>query len=288
MKISYFPGCSLHSMSAEYDLSFKAVCHELGIELKEPHKWICCGTTPAHSTSRLLGAAMPVKNLTLIEQEGFDRVVVPCAACYSRFKSASHEIAHDKALAQEVEEVLGERYGRTVESLHPLQLFREPEWQEKIKNAVRKKLQGLKVACYYGCLITRPPKVMQFDQAEYPMSMDLLLRDLGIETIDWAYKVDCCGASLSISKSEIMLEMSRRLLEDAQARGANAIAVGCSLCHVNLDTRQGQMEKAFGLKLGIPVVYFTQLMGLAFGLRPDDLGFKKHMVDAAPVIAAAA
>ncbi|MBM4352618.1 MAG: heterodisulfide reductase subunit B [Deltaproteobacteria bacterium] len=286
MKFAYFPGCSLHSTSSEYDKSFRAVCAALGIELEEPKKWICCGTTPAHATSRLLGAALPVKNLRIMEEQGMTEVVVPCAACFSRFKCADHDIGKDPQLAADVAQAIGAEYGRTVKIRHPLELFLREDVRAILRQKVARPLAGLKVACYYGCLLTRPPEVTQFDDTEYPMSMDLLLRDLGAETIDWAYKVECCGASLSLTNSDIILDLTRKIILDAKARGALALVVACPLCHVNLDSRQFQAEEKYQTRLEMPVLFFSQLIGLALGLSGKELGTDKHLTDPSAILSA--
>jgi heterodisulfide reductase subunit B len=161
--------------------------------------------------------------------------------------------------------------------LSPLEIFCDYEGMAKL---VTRQLPELKVACYYGCLLTRPSKIMQFDECEYPMAMDELLRSMGIETLDWSYKTECCGGALAMTRTDVVLKLTRDILEEAKTVGANAIAVSCPLCHVNLDTRQAEVEKEYGVQYNIPIFYFTQLMGLAMGIAPDKLGLQKHFVSA--------
>ncbi|MDQ7778431.1 MAG: CoB--CoM heterodisulfide reductase iron-sulfur subunit B family protein [Planctomycetota bacterium] len=281
----YYPGCSLHSTGAEYDISFKAVCEKLGIELQEPKGWICCGATAGHMTSKLLAAALPVRTMSLYEQAGISDIVVPCAACYARCKAALHETAHDKELKKDVDEVVGRPFAGKVKILNPLEVFINLLTPEKVKTLVTKPLTQMKVVCYYGCLLTRPPKVMQFDVCEYPMSMDKILRAVGIKTLDWSYKTDCCGGSLALTRTDIVVKLARDILEEARAVGANAIAVACPLCHANLDTRQTEVEEKYATTYNIPILYFTQLLGLAFGVPAEDLAFKKHLVSPEPLLA---
>ena len=274
-KYAYYPGCSLHSTGSEYDVSFRAVCEKLGIEIEELKRWICCGTSPAHSSSRLLSLALPFENLCLVEKMGMTDVVAPCASCFARLKTAAFEASEDPKLAGQISEALDKPLPESINILNPLEIF---HGKEGLEDAVAKDMPGLKVACYYGCLLTRPSKVMQFDECEYPMIMDELLGSMGITTLDWSYKTDCCGGSLAMTRTDVVLKLTNEILEDAKAVGANAIAVACPLCHINLDTRQEEIEKEYGVKYGLPVFYFTQLMALAMGVPSDKLGFKKHFV----------
>ncbi|UCC98878.1 MAG: CoB--CoM heterodisulfide reductase iron-sulfur subunit B family protein [Phycisphaerales bacterium] len=276
-KYAYYPGCSLHSTGSEYDVSFRAVCEKLGIQIDEIKGWVCCGTSPAHCTSRLLSLALPYENLLLVERMGATDVVAPCASCFSRLKTAVHEAAEDPDIAGQIREVLDAPLPESVNVLSPLEIFNDGT---PIAEAVTKQWPGLKVVCYYGCLLTRPSKVMQFDECEYPMAMDELLASLGIATLDWSYKTDCCGGALAVTRTDVVLKLTHDILEEAVAVGANAIAVACPLCHVNLDTRQTEVEQEYGTQYGLPVFYFTQLMGLAFGIPPAKLGLQKHFVSA--------
>ncbi|MGD8501226.1 MAG: CoB--CoM heterodisulfide reductase iron-sulfur subunit B family protein [Phycisphaerales bacterium] len=281
-KYAYYPGCSLHSTGSEYDVSFRAVCEKLGVEIEEIKGWICCGTSPAHCTSRLLSLALPFENLCLAEKMGMTDVVAPCAACFARLRTAIHEAKEDAEIASQIREVLDAPLPESINVLSPLEIFSN---EAGIAEAVTRQLPELKVVCYYGCLLTRPSKVMQFDECEYPMAMDELLRSSGITTLDWSYKTDCCGGALAMTRTDVVLKLTHDILEEAKAVGANAIAVGCPLCHVNLDTRQGEVEQEYGTQYGLPVFYFTQLMGLAFGISPDKLGLHKHFVSAEELLA---
>ena len=188
-----------------------------------------------------------------------------------------YEAAEDPEIASQISEVLESPLPESMNVLSPLEIFCN---EANIGEAVKIQLPDLKVVCYYGCLLTRPSKVMQFDECEYPMAMDNLLRSVGIETLDWSYKTDCCGGALALSRTDVVRKLTHDILEEAKAVGANAIAVGCPLCHANLDTRQGEVEQEYGTQYGIPIVYFTQLMGLALGVPLDKLGFQKHFVSA--------
>ncbi|MBL7185446.1 MAG: CoB--CoM heterodisulfide reductase iron-sulfur subunit B family protein [Phycisphaerae bacterium] len=276
-KYAYYPGCSLHSTGSEYDVSFRAVCEKLGIEIEEIKGWICCGTSPAHCTSKLLSLVLPFENLCLAEKMGMTDVVAPCASCFARLKTAVYEAAEDPEIARQISEALEKPLPKSINVLSPLEIFGN---ETDMSEAVTTQMSDLKVVCYYGCLITRPSKVMQFDECEYPMAMDDLLRSLGITTLDWSYKTDCCGGALAMTRTDVVLKLTRDILDEAKAVGANAIAVACPLCHVNLDTRQEEVEKEYGTSYGLPVFYFTQLMALAFGVASDKLGLRKHFISA--------
>jgi heterodisulfide reductase subunit B len=281
-KYAYYPGCSLHSTGSEYDVSFRAVCEKLGIEIEEIKGWICCGTSPAHCTSRLLSLALPYENLRLARNMGFTDVVAPCASCFARLKTAVHEAGEDPKIAKQISEAIAAPLPESMNVVSPLEIFGT---EVNPAEAVTRSLPGLKVACYYGCLLTRPAKVMQFDECEYPMVMDNLLRSIGIITLDWSYKTECCGGALAMTRTDVVLKLTHDILEEAVAVGANAIAVACPLCHVNLDTRQEEVEKEYNVRYGVPIFYFTQLMGLVFGIGADKLGLKKHFVSADELLA---
>ena len=274
-KYAYYPGCSLHSTGSEYDISFRAVCEKIGIEIEEIEGWICCGTSPAHSSSKLLSLALPFENLCLADKMGMTDVVAPCASCFARLRTAAFEANEDPELAGQISEALDKPLPKSMNVLSPIEIF---HGREGIGATVTKDLSGLKVACYYGCLLTRPSKIMQFDECEYPMAMDELLGSMGITTLDWSYKTECCGGALAMTRTDVVLKLTRDILEEAKAVGANAIAVACPLCHVNLDTRQGEVEQEYGVKYGLPIFYFTELMALALGVPSDELGLKKHFV----------
>ncbi|MBN2312768.1 MAG: CoB--CoM heterodisulfide reductase iron-sulfur subunit B family protein [Sedimentisphaerales bacterium] len=272
---AYYPGCSLHSTGSEYDISFRVVCEELGIAIEEIKGWICCGTSPAHCTSRLLSLALPYENLRQAKNMGLSDVVAPCASCFARLKTAVYEANEDPKIAEQISRAIDAPLPESMNVLSPLEIFGN---DVDFTGKVTRSFPDLKVACYYGCLLTRPSKVMQFDECEYPMAMDNILRAVGINTLDWSYKTECCGGALAMSRTEIVLKLTHDLLEEAKTIGANAIAVACPLCHVNLDTRQAEVEKEYETEYGIPIFYFTQLMALAFGVPPDRLGLKKHFI----------
>lgn len=279
-QVAYYPGCSLHSSAGEYDQTIRATAEVLGLKLVEPPGWICCGSSPAHSTDHTLATALPMHTLATVEQMGLDTVTAPCSACFARMRAAAHTVAHDPGMAEAVEARIGYAYRGTVQVQHLLDTLVERVGLEKIAERVEKPLAGLKVACYYGCLMTRPPKLTQADHPEYPMQMDELIRALGAEPVDWSYKTDCCGGTLGLTQTPLALAMTRKILQNARDCGADVVVTACPLCHVNLDARQKEIE----LDGPIPVLYSTQLMVLAFGLGEKQAALDKNLVDPRPVL----
>jgi heterodisulfide reductase subunit B len=278
--IAYYPGCSLVSTATEYDHTFRAVCEALDLKLVELPGWICCGSSPAHTTDSLLAGYYAILNLSIAERMGLNRMVAPCLGCYQRFKAAAHEMVRDPELAPRVAEKIGYEYRGTVETLHVVDILMERVGLDGIRGRVEKPLQGLRVASYYGCATTRPPKYTGAENPENPTCMDEIVQVLGAEPLDWSYKTDCCGGSLGISQTPLALELSAKILENARACGADIMIVTCPLCQVNVENRQIQMDLGFEL----PVLYITQLMALAFGMGEKKAELSKNMVDPRPVL----
>ena len=209
--------------------------------------------------------------------------MAPCAACFSRLAAARHEIGHDDALAKSVGPMLARPFKNTVEVLNVLALLQSLAPQIKAKATP---LAGLKVACYYGCLLVRPPEVAAFDDAEDPSSMEEIVSATGATSVKWARRLDCCGGGFSLSRTPSVVRMGRAILESAKAAGAQAVIVACPMCHTNLDLRQSAMETRGSL--GLPILFLTQLIGLSFKLGPEELGLKRHFVSAAAMLQALA
>jgi heterodisulfide reductase subunit B len=260
-----------------------AVAAALGIEIIEPKGWTCCGATAGHQTDRVLAAALPAANLAKIKDMGLD-CVVNCAACYNRMKVANHEIATESEIRSNVSDAIGRDYDGSVKVRHFIEVLLEDVGLEKISSAIKQPLKGLKVACYYGCLLVRPPKVVNFDNPENPKSLDKLVKAAGGEAIEWPYKVECCGGGLSLSRTDVVVNLTDSILGMAKSAGADCIAVSCPMCQVNLDLRQQDIKKETGRDYQIPIVYITQLLGLGLGISSKKLGFNKLMVPASNVL----
>ncbi len=283
MKYSFFPGCSLESTASDFRQSASAVAKALGIRLEEIPGWTCCGSSPAHATDHLLAAALPARNLAVAEEAGQD-VVVCCAACYGRLASANLAIREDASLRTEVAKMIGKEYEGNVRVRHLLQVLLEDVGPREVRDAITRSLGGMKVACYYGCLLTRPSELSIADDPEDPQLMENLLEAAGAETIEWPYKTECCGASFSITRTDTVKRLSGEILRMAKESGADCIAVACPLCQTNLDLRQADIEKATGRSFGLPVFYFTQLLGHALGLSDAELGIGKLMTNPGKVL----
>lgn len=271
MKYAFFPGCSLESTARAFDLSTRAVCRALGITLEDIPDWVCCGSTPAHASSDSLAVALPALNLQKAQGLGLP-VMVACASCYARLRTANHRIAREPEDRLRAKRITGRPYDGGVEVRHVLDVLVNQLGLDGIRAKVRRPLAGLRVACYYGCLLTRPPEVVAFDDAEHPTCMDELVAAAGAESLDWPFKTECCGASLAMTHPEVASRLAHRLLSMAQEAGADCLAVACPLCQVNLDLRQADAAKAHGPFRPTPVLYVTQLLGLALGLPPKNLG----------------
>jgi heterodisulfide reductase subunit B len=275
MRLGYFPGCSLLGSSRDFGESVSAVARALEIELVEVPDWNCCGASSAHATSALLAAALPARVLAKATAAGLDEVVAPCAACYSRLVMARHEVGASPTLRRQVEDVIEAPLEKTPRVLNVLELL------DRVKDRIAPKLTAPfahTVACYYGCLLVRPPRVVGFDRPEDPTSMDALVRAVGGRTIEWNFKTECCGAGLSMPKTSVVATLGGRIVADAAAREAEAIVVACPMCHSNLDLRRGAINRALGAHHVLPVLFITQVIGMALGLRADALGLRRHFV----------
>jgi len=278
--VAYYPGCSLESTSTEFNESAKSVCAALDLNLFEPKGWVCCGASAAHRSDPEAGLRLPMENLALIERSGFSEVTMPCAACFNRHKAAQYEIRHDESHWQAMDEVLDYHYQDSVKVNTLIETIHQHVGEEKIAEKVQKPLENLKVVCYYGCLLTRPPQVTEAENPENPTDMDELVATLGAEVLDWSYKTCCCGAAHSLTRPDIVVKLSGNLVTHARQAGADVIAVACPLCHVNLDARQFQMD----VEEPMPIMFFTQLMSLALGLPEKEAVLHKNMVDPRPLL----
>ena len=262
------------------------MCRKLGIELEEIPDWVCCGSTPAHASNATLAVALPVVNL-LKAQAMKQPVVTACASCYARLRTANHKVQHSAAERERAARVTGKPYDGSVPVYHVLDVLVNQLGAAAIGQQVQRPLAGLKVACYYGCLLTRPPEIVAFDNAENPSCMETLVRALGAEPVEWPYRTECCGASLSMTQSSVVCRLGHRLVSMARQAGAQCIAVACPLCQVNLDLRQADAAKAHGALPETPVLYITQLLGLALGLSADELGLSALSVSADALLSTA-
>jgi heterodisulfide reductase subunit B2 len=280
MQFSYYPGCSLHATGREYDESTRAVAARLGITLVELEDWVCCGASSAHSVSRDLALWLPAINVALAQSAAQGDLLAPCAACFNRTKTADHMLRTDPALRARAEDLIGFTYTGAVRVRNPLEVLSEDVGLSAIAGQVRRPLGGLRVVGYYGCLLVRPPGIMGFDNPEHPAVMDGILAALGADVRKWSYATDCCGGSASLPRPDVAGRLVTALAEHAAEAGAAAIVTACPLCQMNLEMRQPAGPR-------LPVFYFTELMGVAFGLAGAAGWLRRHLIDPRPALAAA-
>ena len=277
MKVSYYPGCALHGTGKEFDLSVKAVSRALGIELKEVDDWSCCGASSAHATNFKLSVALPARDLLSAAKDGIRDMMVPCAACFNRLKTTQHHLAQDDVLRLEVESIIGAGSGEAIAIRNAIDVLYNLVGPEAIQTRVAKPLTGLKTVSYYGCLLLRPPEICDFDDHENPVLLDRMMDMLGAGNCQWSYKTDCCGGSLTISKTKYVVKLVDKLMIMAREAGAQCVVTACPVCMANLDMRASE-------SLRLPVFYFTELMALAMDLEGPEKWFKMHHVDPRPLL----
>jgi heterodisulfide reductase subunit B len=277
MKVTYYPGCSLEGTAVDYAASINAVAGLLDLELSELTDWNCCGATAAHSISHELSLALPARNLVRAESAGLD-VVVPCALCFNRLKAA------DKALKGPEGTELGLPYKGEIKIWDLLDYLSQESVLAGLAPKVVKPLTGLKAVAYYGCLVARPPAVTGKADYENPQNMEKLLGVLGAEPLDWSFKTDCCGAGLAVARPDLIDTLVERLYERALRAGAECFVVSCQMCQANLDLTQGRIAKKAGKDYYLPVLYFTELIGLALGHPDVEKFLRGHLVDPRPLL----
>lgn len=278
MKYSYYPGCTLHSTAIEYGWSTEAVCEALGIELVEIEDWNCCGASSAHSLDPHLALALPTRDLMRAQASGAD-IVMPCAACYGRIAAADHKMRTDAAWRKEMEAEFQTEYIGAARPRTLVDVLGNDLAPEALAARVKRPLHGLRTVSYYGCLLIRPPDLTnRWDDPEHPVVMDRILRTLGAEPVQWAHTVECCGASLALDRADVVTVLSGRIVQGANDAEADCIVCACPLCQANLDSRQK------GISPKVPVMYITELMGIALDLPERNKWFAKHLVDPRPML----
>jgi len=276
VRYSYYPGCSAHSTGLEYTLSTEATLRQLDVELEEIEGWNCCGASSAHALNHRLALTLPARNLALAQKAGGD-LLIPCAACYNRLKGAELALRSNSEARAEIEADVGFNFTGQVRIRPLLAILHEDFGPQRVAAETRRPLSGLKVVPYYGCLLVRPPRVAQFDDPDDPRLMASLLRAAGAEVMPWSHATDCCGAGLSLPRSDAVYRLVGRLAERAREAGAEALVTACPLCQVNLEMRQPARPR-------LPAFYFTELLGLAFDLPEARRWWPKHLIDPRPLL----
>ena len=287
MRYANFPGCSATTTGRSYSESFAYVAAKTGIDLVTVPDWNCCGA--GHAPNAYVEDALPARSLALSEAAfGDTPVVALCAACYGHLKGATAHARASKERLSQMVELIDRPWSATAEVVNGIEPFLDEEVRQKLSAAVTHPLNGLKVACYYGCLLVRPREVTTFDDEENPTSMEGVLELVGCQPVDWAHKTMCCGASHHVARPDAAKPLSEEILANAQANGAEAIACACPLCWLNLDMREAEVNKqrlACGqAPLDLPVYFFTELLARALGASDAEAGLTHHFHEAASTV----
>lgn len=292
MKYSYFPGCSLEhgGLAYPFQQSITAVLKPLDIEVVEIDDWNCCGATEYISLNRMAAFALIARNLAqAVKSEGPKQMIAPCSACYLNLNKCDHYLAEDEKLAAQVNAALAEGglsyQPGAIKVRHLLDVIVNDIGYDAVAAKVTKPLKGLRVAPYYGCLIGRPQFNGKIDDPEYPVTLDKLLKTLGAEVVDYPMKAHCCGGHMTQISEGVAFDMIHRLVKGAADYRADLIVTVCPMCQLNLDAFQGAMNRYFKSDIHMPVLYYTQVMGLAFGFGAAALGIGSELVDARPALA---
>jgi heterodisulfide reductase subunit B len=286
MKISYYPGCTLKSNAKNFEDSALCALEKLGLEVDELGRWNCCGTVFSLATDDLIHHVAPVRNLIHSKEAKAEAMMTLCAMCYNTLKRTNERVKKnpdDRETINRFMDAEGLAYQGDVKVLHLLELLRDEIKFENVAKKVVKPLAGLKVASYYGCLLVRP-KDIGLDDVENPQILENLTRALGATAVDFPHKTECCASYQTVDNPGVVAERSFQILTSARNAGAEVVSVSCPLCAFNLDNRQVQVVERCPDFKNIPVVYFTQLLGLALGCPEEALRFDLHEVDPKPLL----
>jgi len=286
MRFAYYPGCTMYGSGMEYHMSAVEVSRALGIELTELPDWNCCGASSSPSLGHDLTFALQARNIAIAEKLGLDILTI-CNECYNNMAQALLVFKSDRAYLERINRLIsgtGLSVKGTARVRHLLEVVLKDIGLERVEEAVSKRLTGLKLAPYHGCLALRP-RAIALDDPEDPGSLKKLLEALGAEVVRFdRFTSACCGSSVLLTSEDVALRLSYEILQGAKKAGAHAVITMCPLCHLNLDFKQGRMQRRFEEKLGIPVIYFTQILGLAMGLKPRKLGLNKNLTSTKKVV----
>lgn len=287
MRYAFFPGCALAATALPYGMSIREVARIVDLDIPELDDWNCCGSTVFQTLDEVSYLSLSGRNLALAERGGSQELVTPCSGCFAALRKASDHLSQHPDLREKVKVALGEAglsYQGSVRVRHLLEVMVNDVGLDAIKAKVTQPLTGLKVACYYGCLLVRPPAISGEAHPEYPVGMDRLMAALGAQPLGWSCKTQCCGASFAVARPDLAARLSGTILDNARDVGAQVVVAACPLCQANLDMYQGDHAAGGHQREPIPVLYFTELMGVAFGLRPASLGLAKHLRNPEPLL----
>ena len=280
MRYAYYPGCSMDTTGTTYRMSIEYVCKRIGLELLEIPDWNCCGATSGHSKGKWLALSLPARNIGIAENRlpGLD-ICVPCASCYNRMLTTTVALQDEKT-REKLRKITGMNLKGSAKILTLMEILNSEEGLAACRAAIVRPLTGLKVACYYGCLTTRPQSVTGVENIENPFLMDKLVELAGAEPVTWDYKTECCGASHQVDAPTAARPLVERIFRNAKANGAAAVITACPLCNLNLDMREEEINRAKGTAFDMPVYQFTQLLALAMGASAKEVGLQKHFYPA--------
>jgi heterodisulfide reductase subunit B len=277
MEFGYYPGCALHGSAIEYGKSVANVFKNLGVDLIDIPDWSCCGASSGHMLNRKLGTALNARNLGLATEHGIKDILAPCPLCSEGMLKALMKMAASPEKRADIEAIIERKVDPDLNILNIVQAIDQTRdlWSPKLRDDVRE----LKVACYYGCLLVRPPEIVNFDEPERPMSIDNLVNEMGFEAVDWSFKTECCGGGFTVSNAEDVSTLVGKIYNDAIFHKADAIACVCPMCLANLEMAAGDAGKKFNTVYRMPVVYITDLLGLAIGMEATELALDQHLSD---------
>jgi len=282
MDYLYFPGCTLYTKAKNLDQTARDCSQLLGFELKELPNWTCCGATFPLSTDNIMALLPPSRILARAREQGTTLTTL-CAICFNVIKRTNRLIQNDSEKREKINNFIEMNYQGDLKVLHYLEILKQEIGFAQIKEKVKKPLAGLKAAAYYGCMLLRPFDEMEFDDKEKPTLFEEFLEAMGAEPIDFPYKIECCGSFQSVGSPEVATECGYKILGSATKNGAEVVVSTCPMCTFNIDHKQSDIKQKYLDFKPIPVLYFTQLLGMAMGLDYQALGFEQNFVDPLPL-----
>ncbi len=286
VKIPYYPGCTLKATAKNFEDTARLVAGVFDYELDDLYRWNCCGAVYGLSEDNVMHKVAPVRNLLRVKEVGEKRVLTLCSMCFNTLKRANYYVRKNKDKLEVINAIMyleNTTYDGSVEVIHLLELLRDEIGFDKVKKAVKKPLEGITVAAYYGCLLLRPGEIA-IDNMEQPTVMEDLMEALGAKVVDLNVKTECCGAYQTVARKDLVADRTNFIVEEAHASGADVLITSCPLCHFNLDRRQKDAKERHPEFKPMPILYFTQLMALALGFEEDKLGFDSHYIDPRPLL----
>ncbi|HXI10723.1 MAG TPA: CoB--CoM heterodisulfide reductase iron-sulfur subunit B family protein [Thermodesulfobacteriota bacterium] len=283
MKIPYYPGCTLNTVAKHFDSSARDAARSIGFEMEELAQWNCCGATFPLTPDNVIGLSAPAKVLSNARKAG-DTLTTLCSVCYNVLKRTNKVIRDNKDKRNVINGFIEEEYDGSLNVVHFLEVLRDKVGFSKVKEAVKKPLAGIKASAYYGCMLLRPFEDIGIDNAERPTIFEDFLKALGAEPVEFPNKIECCGAHLAMNNEKVVTRLSGNVMTSAVGAGAELIVTSCPLCQYNLEKSQDKVAAETSGYTGVPVVYFTQLLGLAVGQPVESLGFEKNVTDVMPLL----